>query len=704
MAFPSVTATGDVYSATSAITAHPLDLPAGVGVGALLVGFVAVRSNGTSTWPAGWTKVVDDVDVEAPAVGFGAIAIKRIQGGDPEIAGSTITVTTSESVRAVGVVWRISGYHAVTNPSASTATGDNAGPNPPSHSPAEAGTEDRLWVAFHATENAIDTTGFPAEFVSNQAEAVSGTTGGTRVAFAVATRDVSAATEDPGSFIIPANRGWMAATVAVRPGGEGFVTVTGAGVGAFTFTGAAEGKTSNVTGSATGAFAFTGSALGDIAGSPPTGLPSITASGGAYVGDASITTHLINCPAHTAGQRLMLLMAWDGDPAVVSVSAVGGDAWTLVADAPADNSFPSTVASLFVYEIAARTGPGASQDVTVTLSTAEAGTARIVAISDAHGTTATAAATSTGLGNSTSPNPPALDPTGWELEHTLWLAVEGHDSTGSVTTYPIGFDGNQTNINTTNINSATLSYATHDERVTTLDPGPFTITNSRNWAAVTLAVRPAVDTGSFGQAVGAFTSSGTATGTVTQGVTGTASGAFVFTGTALGVGGTNVQGQAVGAFVFAGTAQGQGGSAPNVNGVAVGAFVFVASASGEGGTGSVLVFTPPTTDGIAMYDPAMVRTSGAHALWRHYGAWAMGQTVWKDSQGIWHAELYPYQGGAVHRVFKDGVLISESEPDEGLATAQKVYLGGHDTVITQAEADDLIEAGFGDGIHQEAMV
>jgi hypothetical protein len=109
-------------------------------------------------------------------------------------------------------------------------------------------------------------------------------------------------------------------------------------------------------------------------------------------------------------------------------------------------------------------------------------------------------------------------------------------------------------------------------------------------------------------------------------------------------------------------------------------------------------FTPPTTAGRLIADPAKRHRSGAHALWRHYGAWETGQTVWKDSLGVWHTALVPFQGGGVHRVFKDGVLVSETGPDEGLATAQVVYLGGHVYDITEAEATELINAGFGAGV------
>lgn len=110
-------------------------------------------------------------------------------------------------------------------------------------------------------------------------------------------------------------------------------------------------------------------------------------------------------------------------------------------------------------------------------------------------------------------------------------------------------------------------------------------------------------------------------------------------------------------------------------------------------------FTPPTTSGRLMSDPAKRSRSGAHALWHHYGAWETGMTVWQDEAGTWHESLTPYVGGATHRVFDGGVLTSETGPDAGLDTAQVVYLGGHVHEVSDAEAAALTTAGYGDRLN-----
>lgn len=115
------------------------------------------------------------------------------------------------------------------------------------------------------------------------------------------------------------------------------------------------------------------------------------------------------------------------------------------------------------------------------------------------------------------------------------------------------------------------------------------------------------------------------------------------------------------------------------------------------------LFTPPSTSGTLIADPAKINQSAAHRLWYHYGAWAEGQTVWKDSGGTWHTQLSPYQGGSTDRVFYDGVLTSEEGPDEGLATAEQVYLGGHVYEVSDSVATELTSAGFGSYLNTEPV-
>ena len=106
-------------------------------------------------------------------------------------------------------------------------------------------------------------------------------------------------------------------------------------------------------------------------------------------------------------------------------------------------------------------------------------------------------------------------------------------------------------------------------------------------------------------------------------------------------------------------------------------------------------FTPPFVDGNLMHFPN--KPGPASRLYRFYGSWATGVTVWRDSSGVWHEALIPYLAGATHTVH-DWNMSTISEPDEGLATAEVVYLGGHVYEITAEEEAALIAAGYEDGI------
>jgi hypothetical protein len=110
------------------------------------------------------------------------------------------------------------------------------------------------------------------------------------------------------------------------------------------------------------------------------------------------------------------------------------------------------------------------------------------------------------------------------------------------------------------------------------------------------------------------------------------------------------------------------------------------------------LFTPPVGDGRLVGDP----DDRSWAYFRHLGAWATGKTVWRDSLGVWHESIEPYEGGATS-THHDGATTITTGPDEGLATAQVVYAGGHVHTVTDAEAAALTAAGYGARINVEPV-
>jgi hypothetical protein len=101
-------------------------------------------------------------------------------------------------------------------------------------------------------------------------------------------------------------------------------------------------------------------------------------------------------------------------------------------------------------------------------------------------------------------------------------------------------------------------------------------------------------------------------------------------------------------------------------------------------------FTPPTEEG-----PASVG-GDLHPLWRHYGNYQCGITVWRDQLGTYHQSQMPYQGGGVDKHFNDDETTYIPDTDvNSLANATEVYIGGSSYNITSQQATDLTAAGYG---------
>jgi hypothetical protein len=101
------------------------------------------------------------------------------------------------------------------------------------------------------------------------------------------------------------------------------------------------------------------------------------------------------------------------------------------------------------------------------------------------------AAGGSATGTSANPDAASLNPAGWDVEDTLWLAFAGWDGTPNRSLDPSGwtFVFDQDN------NSATFGCAITGWRknnaAASEDPASWTITASEEWAAAMLAIRPA---------------------------------------------------------------------------------------------------------------------------------------------------------------------------------------------------------------------
>lgn len=294
------------------------------------------------------------------------------------------------------------------------------------------------------------------------------------------------------------------------------------------------------------------------------------------------TTHAVSLPAGTiaSGDLLIVHFVVDGNPTLTWPTD-----WVQTVRAHADGTASR---SIVAYKIADGT-EGSS--INVSSSASEKSCHRSWHITGWHGTTVPEMDSS--VQSAAAPDPPSLSPS-WGAADTLWLALEGHENSGtSITGYP----GSYTNTFTQNTTGGAGSAATNvvqgcAERqlnTATEDPGAFALDGSRVSATFTLAIRPGAGGGTTvnGTGLGAFTFGSTAVGTPTT--PGSGAGAFSFTATASGT--PEVFGAATGAYSFTGSATGT----PETFGTAAASLSFTGAAAGvpdvQGTAAASLTFT-----------------------------------------------------------------------------------------------------------------
>ena len=216
-----------------------------------------------------------------------------------------------------------------------------------------------------------------------------------------------------------------------------------------------------------------------------TAVPALAAPAVASVTETAFgtdtTDHYVSMPATVdAGDLLIVLFTNDEGATVTTPSG-----WNLLAS---DANGTQVRLSVY-YKIAAGTEGGTT--VNFVTSPAQEAAAQVYRITNWHGTTPPEISTAV-TGTNTRPDPASLDPAGWDVADTLWIAVAGQDrGQGTPTAYPAYYtNGISTLSSATTDNCRTLS-ARRVLAAASEDPGPFTIPASEEWVAFTIAVRPA---------------------------------------------------------------------------------------------------------------------------------------------------------------------------------------------------------------------
>lgn len=449
MAFPVVAAL-TTSTESSDVTTHTMNLPSGIIAGSLLMAFVTVDGNPTTTPPTGWTSLVNSV-VGGAGGAQSNVWYKKATGSE----GSTVTFETSNAQASAHIVIRCAAHAdvAVQAPEqGSMLGGTDTNIDPPSLTPT-GGAKDYLWIAWMSSDTDAlgqNVTAYPTNYTAHQTNVQVSGVGGANVA--IATRELNAASEDPGPFTIANADGYRTRTFAVHPGGSGLANVTG---------------TLNVT---------------EDDDEILTGFPIIE---GLTTSSEPVDTltHTVQLPSGiVSGDLLMIFACVDVVP---TITTPGG--WTIRRDV----AFDGGGAKAYVIQRQADGTEGTS--VQFTTNNAEKSAHIAVRIRGAATiATQTPELSATAVGSSTSPDPNGLSPTGG-VKNYLWIAYFASDTSAagqSVTAYPTNYTRRQTNVHVAGVGGANVAIAARRLTAATEDPNAFTIANSEGWLAHVWAIHP----------------------------------------------------------------------------------------------------------------------------------------------------------------------------------------------------------------------
>lgn len=208
--------------------------------------------------------------------------------------------------------------------------------------------------------------------------------------------------------------------------------------------------------------------------------PTATAVGGSATDQ--VGNHTINIPATNVPDALLIAIFCNDGTATVT----GG--WPAGWNALLTSELGAT--SLQRWEIRYKVASGAETNFSLSLSSGESSASITYVIKDWDKNTAPAAGTSV-KATTTTPNPPALNPAGWDVEDTLWIAVQcWDDGRTSCTAAPASYTGLINQRPNTAAAGVGVASAVRNNAIASEDPGTFTNNASDPTCANTIAVRP----------------------------------------------------------------------------------------------------------------------------------------------------------------------------------------------------------------------
>jgi hypothetical protein len=215
---PTVLASATSYSG-SGMTSHNVTLPSGVKSGYLLVMLVGGYGGTyvTITWPTGWTELAQN-----NTSGYCSGVAYRFADGTE---GASATLTTSASISTARQVLAIAEYKGIPE-IATSDKGTTANPDSPILTPSW-GSDATLWITAFGGGNSASRTmsSYPDDYSGGQ-YTESTPSGYAEVGSAY--RELTAASEDPGQFILSGTATWWAWTIGIQGGYRPLVNKAGA--------------------------------------------------------------------------------------------------------------------------------------------------------------------------------------------------------------------------------------------------------------------------------------------------------------------------------------------------------------------------------------------------------------------------------------------------------------------------------------------
>lgn len=226
MTFPVVATVG--YSEEGVdTTTHDVTVPASIASGDLLLLLVGMDGN-TVTIPTvtGWTNLVWKNGSGTVSEG---VWYKFASGSE-----TNFTYTSSASEQSVNRCLRFTGMHVssppeISGPANDTFTNIASGP---SFSPSW-GADDTMWMIVAVMDGTGGVSSYPANYTDNQFHDNSGGVSGTCGGLTTCSRNLNAATEDPGDITYATTENRVGYVIAIRPATATTVTTDPFGMSGF---------------------------------------------------------------------------------------------------------------------------------------------------------------------------------------------------------------------------------------------------------------------------------------------------------------------------------------------------------------------------------------------------------------------------------------------------------------------------------------